>query len=168
MIKTLIINEIKDISKLHDFLKVRLLSCGFLGIVTEDYSSYVLSETELSQEELDIISSLSEEVIILATETQEDRIKSVVRRAIDFGNSLTLDFATENVMLGITQAGKTKLIADTCQQAFYYLSTGSLYEARTEMLAIVVTEEMAPFLTTARRLAFVNKIETYLGIPLST
>jgi len=97
-----------------------------------------------------------------------DFVRAIVSGAMDFSRELMISFAAENVAMGITQAGKTKLIADACQQAFYYLSTGSLYEARTEMLNITIEENMAPFLTNARRNAFVNKIEAYLGIPLTT
>lgn len=95
-------------------------------------------------------------------------VKSVIRRAVSFGAKITAEFAAENVAMGITQAGKTKLIADTCQQAFYYLSTGSLYEARTAMLELVLTEEMSPYLTEARLISFINKLETYLGLSLTT
>lgn len=105
------------------------------------------------------------------TPTSEEilaNVRTVINKAITFGAQLTIEFASDNVLNGITQAGKTRLIADACQKAFYYLSTGSLYEARAEMLSITLTSDMAPFLTRSRVIDFVNKIETYLGLPLTT
>lgn len=149
-----------------DTLTQQIISCTNWGGIQILYLnsdstnvSVVLSDTP-NQTQIDAVNST------IANHNSID-VKNIIRSAILFGQELTLDFAAENVAMGITQAGKTKLIADTCQSAFYYLSTGSLYEARTEMLDLTITEPMSPFLTHARRLAFVNKIEQYLGIPLS-
>ena len=48
------------------------------------------------------------------------------------------------------------------------LQTGSLYDAIAEAKAIPVESKDETFLSDARLLLFINKIETYLEVPLST
>jgi len=89
----------------------------------------------------------------------------IVNKAKVFAEGVIITAAAENIRLGITQAGKTKLIADTLKDLVYYLQSGSLYEAMTAIDAVVVTPEMAPFITAERLLIFKNKIRAYLGLP---
>lgn len=58
--------------------------------------------------------------------------------------------AAENLALGITQSGKTQLIADACNQVMVYGSSGSLWLAYNELNNIKITPEMAPYLTEDR------------------
>lgn len=58
--------------------------------------------------------------------------------------------AAENLALGITQSGKTQMIADACNQVMVYGSSGSLWLAYNELNNIQITPQMAPFLTEAR------------------
>lgn len=81
-----------------------------------------------------------------------------VKKAIKSANNIISKFCAENIVLGITQAGKTKLIADVLQDVFYYAQTGSLYECLSAMDAITITPEMSPFLTENRRTELKNKI----------
>lgn len=74
-----------------------------------------------------------------------------VKKAIKNVNELIKRFASENIVMGITQAGKTKLIADALKDVHYYAQTGSLYECLTAIDAVDITPEMAPFLTSERR-----------------
>jgi hypothetical protein len=48
------------------------------------------------------------------------------------------------------------------------LQTGSLYEAIANAKAVPSGNKDATFITDVRILSFVNKIESYLGITLST
>lgn len=89
----------------------------------------------------------------------------IVNKAKAFSESMIIDAAAENIRLGITQAGKTKLIADTLKDLVYYLQSGSLYEAMIAIDTVVVTPEMSPFITSSRLLVFKNKIRAYLGLP---
>ena len=84
-------------------------------------------------------------------------VKNKIISAKKAANLISEDFAIDNVLLGITQAGKTKLIADTLSNVFYYASTGSLYEAINALDAIVITEEMSPFLTEVKKDIFKQK-----------
>ena len=74
-------------------------------------------------------------------------------------NNLVIAFAAENVIMGITSSGKTALIASTLQQVMYYGTTGSLWEAYNALEHVVVTPEMAPFLTQDRLNWMKNQIQ---------
>jgi len=81
-------------------------------------------------------------------------------------NTLVVAFAAENVIMGITNSGKTGLIAQTLQQVMYFGTSGSLWEALNALNQVVVTEEMAPFLTTARVNWMKNQLQAAIaGLP---
>jgi hypothetical protein len=94
--------------------------------------------------------------------------EGLVKGAIDKGWQLLVQFAAENVRLGITQAGKTKHVREVLGPVIMCLLSGSLYDAIAEAKAVAEEDKDAVFLTDARLLAFINKIETHLGIPPST
>lgn len=71
----------------------------------------------------------------------------MIQTAILGVNQIMVQFAAQNVLLGITQAGKTQLIADTLTNVLGYGQTGSLYCAITALQNIELTDEMSPFLT---------------------
>lgn len=73
-----------------------------------------------------------------------------VKKAIKGVNDLMNRVCSENIVMGITQSGKTKLIADAMKDVFYYAQTGSLYECYNALGEIQPTEEMSPFLTPTR------------------
>jgi len=90
-------------------------------------------------------------------------VKSVFRKSIIGVQDIVEQFATENVLMGITEAGKTKLISDTVAQVMYYCQTGALFEAVNALQAIELTEPMAPFLTETRRTEYVQKFQALLA-----
>lgn len=90
--------------------------------------------------------------------------------AVDFGTMLMNQFKRSNVLLGITQAGKTQLIADASHNLYHYLITGSLYAAINEcdkMSVNVLISTWSPYITAANLEGYKNQIQTYLGIPLT-
>lgn len=89
-------------------------------------------------------------------------MSDLVRRAIQHGYDVRVQFAAENVAMGITAAGKTKAVADLARDVMYYLQTGSLYEAATAV-DLVDTTGMAPFLTPARMTQFKARIMAFFG-----
>ena len=94
-------------------------------------------------------------------------VRKIVSEAISFGSNLIIDFATENVLMGITQAGKTKEVADYLADVMRYAQSGSLYEVLAEVNRLQTAglpAELAPFVTTDRMNEFKLKIEQYLGI----
>lgn len=92
----------------------------------------------------------------------------VLTPAIAKGQELIVTFAAENISLGITQAGMTTQVRTVTADVVSALSTGSLYDAITAARAIPQASYDSTFVTAARLLTFINKIEDYLGIPRST
>ena len=95
------------------------------------------------------------------TQTKVDAyipVRRKVIKAIESANDLIRQFAAENIAMGITQAGKTKLIADILKDVFYYAQTGSLYECIAAIDAIVILPEYAPFITEERKTDLKNKV----------
>lgn len=102
-------------------------------------------------------------------QAERELLQRKVADAIAFGQKLLTEFAAENIALGITQAGKTKSVRMALADAQAALSTGSLYDAIAELKSIPEEVKDNTFLTDARLLSAINKIETYLGLaPLST
>jgi hypothetical protein len=121
---------------------------GFDGLSCTPTQVTVMFLNDLSPSDLTVLNGIVE------SHNSED-LTIVVRRKIEKAKILferiATEFSTENVLMGITQAGKTKLIADTLKDVFYYGQTGSLYECLAAIDAIVITPEMSPFLTEDRR-----------------
>jgi type II secretory ATPase GspE/PulE/Tfp pilus assembly ATPase PilB-like protein len=68
------------------------------------------------------------------------------------------EFAGENVIMGITQSGKTKLISDALEKVIEHGNNGSLIEAYKEIEKVEITAQMSPFLTKTRKHEFKNKL----------
>lgn len=88
--------------------------------------------------------------------------------AIDFGFGLAVSYGTENALMGITQDMMTKTVRQAMSEVTNALQTGSLRDAMDELKLIPEGSKDAKYITDARMLEFINKIETYLGDPLST
>ena len=125
---------------------------GFTVVTQEVYDALVLSLTNTNQASM-MVSSIR---------------SSILTPAIAFGNEVIITFAAENIGLGITQAGMTTAVRTATKDVVAALTTGSLYDAITAARAIPEEQKDATFVTDIRILGFVNKIEAYLGIPLST
>jgi hypothetical protein len=97
-----------------------------------------------------------------------DIVKQSINNAMVFGQSLLLDFSTENVLMGITQEGKTGEVLSKLSTVLPAIQSGSLYEAISRIKSIPSSDYDSKYITEARLLIFINKIEVYLGIPLST
>jgi len=76
-----------------------------------------------------------------------NRCVQIIDNAINSWKNLVIIVAAENIAMGITQSGKTKLISDTLAPVVLYGSSGSLWEAYEALNKIQVTPEMAPFIT---------------------
>jgi len=93
-------------------------------------------------------------------------VSVLIQNAKLFSTTLMNTFIQENVVMGITQAGKTKEVADFLQKLQFYLGSGSLYAARTEIINLVdggIPENLSPFITEERMNDYKSKIEDYLG-----
>lgn len=103
----------------------------------------------------------------LAEAQAEQAVVNAVRGAMSFGNKLMTEFIVENVKMGITQDGMTEIVLDAMSGVMNALQAGSLYLAIDRIKAIPVESKDAKYITDERLLTYVNKIEEYLGFPLS-
>lgn len=91
-----------------------------------------------------------------------DYLKQIGKQKVELSKSLFndifSDFAGENIIMGITAAGKTKLISDALDKVIEHGKNGSLIEAYKEIERVNITPEMAPFLTKERKHQFKNKL----------
>lgn len=78
------------------------------------------------------------------------RCSQIVNNAINAWHNVVVVVAAENIAMGITQSGKTKLISDALFKVMVYGSSGSLWEAYSELNNVVITPEMAPYITKER------------------
>lgn len=99
--------------------------------------------------------------------TTKEMVQTIIFNAIAFGSQLTKDFVTDNVMLGITQRGLTGHVRRMFREIKDCMDTGSLYDAVTEIKNLDPDGFDNVIVTPARVLAFRNKIETYLNVPLA-
>lgn len=98
-------------------------------------------------------------------------VKNKVSGATAFGQSIAISFATTNILMGITQAGKTQQVADYCQKLQYYISTGSLYAVLNELTRMLndpvrPSLGLEPFINDSLLSNYINQVKAYLGIPL--
>lgn len=100
--------------------------------------------------------------------TLQEIIQRKIAAAIQFGNQFIVDAATENVIQGITQAGKTKEVSDFLSAIVRYLREGSLYAALAEIDFLVangIPEGISPWVTVDKLQAAKIRIQIFLGIP---
>lgn len=105
---------------------------------------------------------------IVTSHSNNTAIIGIIQNAIRFGQSIIIEFAAENVAMGITQDGMTKTVRENTVEIVNALLTGSLYDAATAIKTLDASKKDPKYITDARLLKFLNKIESYLGIPLST
>ena len=151
--RELVITDLKD-------LLISTYSC-VENVISTPTEILVVTDSASTQDEEDI-TELVNQFIYSKT------IESIVNNAIQFGNAVIVEFAAENIALGITQAGMTGPVRQATSEVVSALQTGSLYDAIAECKAIPAENKDSTFITDTRLLSFVNKIEEYLGITLST
>jgi hypothetical protein len=95
-------------------------------------------------------------------------VQEAIQDAINFGLICIKEFSAQNVLLGITQSGMTGVVLTHLHNVMQALMAGSLYEALSRVRAINPADYDGVFLSETRILVFINKIEKYLGLPIST
>ena len=146
-----------------------LLSSNFDGIVCRENDFDVVFLAEISPEDQNALSVFWDGV----TEQQfSPTLREIISKSINdasvFGRAMILDAAVENVEMGITQAGKTREVANYCANVQRYLESGSLYAAVAEiddLLAAGVPAELSPFITADRLNIYKTRINDYLATP---
>lgn len=143
-------------------LQLELASLPIIGLSTNATSLIVHLSEELSLEQ--------EQQVLQIVENHDpvdvtSQIRQIVRNARIFGEDLIDTFATENILMGITQAGKTKAVSDYLADVTRYAQTGSLYEVINEidrLIALGIPSDLSPFVTNQRMNDFKQKVITYL------
>lgn len=99
--------------------------------------------------------------------TMAQIVDAKILASIAFGFQVIKEAAAENVMAGITQAGKTREVSDYLAALERYLRSGSLYAAIQEIDDLKADtqrpSDVAEFVTNDRLQNTRNKISTYLG-----
>jgi hypothetical protein len=126
---------------------------GWTVVTDEEYADYVSGMA-------DILTAYNSAKVQLSVE-------KAITDAMSFGTQCLREFSAENVLLGITAAGMTGTVLTVLQGVMQALLAGSLYEALSRIKSISSADYDGTFLNATRVLKFINKIEAYLGIPLT-
>lgn len=98
--------------------------------------------------------------------TMQEIVFSKINDAIVFGNQMIIQAAVENVLLGITQAGKTKDVSDFLSNLQTYLRSGSLYAAMAEIDTLKAGEipaDLSTWVNVTRLNNYKTQIQTFLS-----
>lgn len=131
--------------------------------ITEQIVQVETEEPVSAEEQIILEALIPQHPILLARMDLFRRVNT----ARELGSAIISEFATENIMLGITQAGKTTEVRRATADIMSALQTGSLYDAMEEIKRVSELDKDPTFLTDARLLTFLNKIEDYLELPKS-
>ena len=102
-----------------------------------------------------------------AQKAQEDALRAVLKNAVAFGTKLMEDFVMENIAMGITADNMSEAVLDAMAPVESALRTGTLHVALKRLKEVPVELKDPKYITDARLLAAVNKLENYLGLQQS-
>jgi len=134
--------------------------CRLLG----NQLTIILTQEPSAQQDTDLTSFING---FVDAPTLEEQMALYLEKDVDkFVKEMIYEFAAENIAMGITQAGKTKAVADELRDLNYYMRSYSLYEVMAEidrLIAAGIDPTLAPFMTDARMTDFKNKIAGFLA-----
>jgi hypothetical protein len=90
-----------------------------------------------------------------------------LQASMEFGLKMIRDAATENILTGITQAGKTREVSDFLSDVERYLRTGSLYAASDELSELAageIPEDIQTWVSQEKLLNAKSRIDAFLGL----
>lgn len=116
----------------------------------------------------DSIQSNSAEAVAYTQKAQLAAVKKQVEGIAAFSADLLNQFAAENIAMGITQDNKTEDVLDVMLPVMNALQGGAPTIAIKRAKAIPESSYDSKYVTAARLLAYVNKIEAFLGLPQSS
>lgn len=90
-------------------------------------------------------------------------VQGRIQSAKDFGSTLMVEYATSNVLAGFN-VSQIQDIMNRTQKVADALNSGSLYVAIEELNALTTD---ATLITPAKVTTYRNKIQRYLGLPLT-
>lgn len=164
-----------DYESFHDYLVANVTNAD--GLCSCDVGYNIIEKNPFTQADMDSVNSYynsltqSGEIAKMNPTTQQIVQKSILS-AQTFGNNLLLQFAADNVLAGITQANKTIVVSDYLEDLYNYISAGSLYASIQKVNELIADTSdnkanCSPFITNAVLYTYMNKIQTYLGVPLT-
>ena len=155
-----------DLKKVLFFLKLHC-SANFDGLVSDQEALHVVFKEEVQQADIDVVnnywSTVTEDSF---APTLQEVVGLKINDAIIFGNGLVVDATIENVLMGITQAQKTRAVSDYCRALQRYLQQGSLYAALEEINELIAgppPSDLAPYITIERLQTLKSKLQAYLA-----
>lgn len=125
------------------------------------------SKAQQIKEYWESIESDSAEATAYAQKAQMAAVKKQVENIAAFSQDLLNQFAAENIAMGITADNKTEEVLDVMLPVMSALQGGAPTIAIKRAKAISEASYDAKYVTAARLLAYVNKIEAFLGLPQS-
>jgi hypothetical protein len=154
----------KSVPSISTYLgQLRAVNATVSSVTVGEDSIQVESTVELYGEAIAALDS-----VVPASSPIIDHVKRSIREAMEFGSGMIVEFAAENVLLGITVESKTGEVLDKLSGVMLAVTSGSLYDAIAKIRAIPSESYDSKYITAARMLAFINKVEDYLGVPRST
>lgn len=161
-----------DVSVVHAYFKANL-SSNYDGLVCDPKFLNVIFKTDYVQADSDAVNNYWNSITAqMFQPTPMETVSLAIGEAMQFGTQLLVQFATQNVIAGITQSGKTQAVMDYCHELAHCLITGSLYAAINQLNVMIqdtgsTKTALSPFITNTVLYDFLNKIQTYLQIPLT-
>lgn len=155
------------VDKVRTSLK-SLISANYDGLICNEDNLIVVFKTDYSEADEAAVNTYWGTISAASFVTSmSEVITGKINDAMVFGQQVMVQASVENVLLGITQAGKTRDVVDYCSGLQRYLQSGSLYAALGEidrLIAEGLPTDLSPFITEARLLSYKTKIQTFLGI----
>lgn len=160
-----------DLVSFNDFIKNNIPKSD--GIIADSSGFTIIEKIPFDQTDIDVIQtyydSLTEEgeIAKITPRLTNELINKKIREATDFGINLIRQYVIENIQMGITQAGKTRIVADYLRRLQRYIESGSLYAALEELNALInapIDSELAPYVTVDRLTTYKQKIQAFLEI----
>lgn len=153
------LNNSVDEQQLNSEISERLT---IVNLVISDVNIICVFEDDLSSEDVSFLDGVISSHAGNGLEVYE----RLVSDSIDFFNKLMINCAAQNVLDGITQAGKTKVVADYFADVMRYGQSGSLFEVINEInskLSEGVPSELNPFVTEEKLINLRSKTLEFLG-----
>lgn len=110
----------------------------------------------------------SDEAVAYAQKAQMAAISKKVAEIAAFSTTLLNQFNAENIAMGITADNKTEDVLDIMLPVVNALQSGAPTIAIKRVKAIPSASYIPKYVTAARLLSYVNKIEAFLELPVSS
>lgn len=152
-------------------LYLRSSYSSFTGISAKPEGLDLVFSSEPSQAEAGAITAYYQGLTQSGEQTKiqqyqiTENVMALILKARSFADGIVNLYAAENVLMGITQADKTKQVSDYLADVMRYAQSGSLYEVVNEIDRLIqagIPVDMSPFVTEQRLEQFKQKIITYL------